>query len=418
MSYVVVGAGPAGVVAAETLRRLDSKSDIVLIGDEPEPPYSRMAIPYVLTGKVAESGTYLRKTDNHYEDLGIEIVEDRVVGVSPEDGTLELAGGGTRAFDKLLIATGATPIKPPVAGLDLAGVHHCWTLEDARRIAELAEEGSEVVLMGAGFIGCIILEALVLRGVKLTVVEMGPHMVPRMMNETGGVLLKRWCEQKGVVVHTSTRATAVGAAEGADAADAAALSVSLDNGETVPARLVVVAAGVKANTDFLDGSGIEIDGGIVVDDHLETSADNVYAAGDCAKAPDFAGGWSVHAIQPTAVDQAQLAAINMAGGDVASKGSLAMNVLDTLGLVLTSFGQWQGVEGGEHAEVVDRANFRYTRLEFEGDRLVGALTLGRTEHVGVLRGLIQTKTGLGPWKEKLMKNPARIMDAYVATTHV
>ncbi len=410
MTYVVVGAGPSGVIAAESLRKSDPEGEIILIGDEPEPPYSRMAIPYFLVGNIEDHGTHLRKTKDHYEALGITYVQDRVSRVSPADHSLTLASGGTQSYSKLLIATGASPIKPPIEGLGLPGVHHCWTLEDARNIIELAHDGAHVVLVGAGFIGCIILESLVKRGVNLTVVEADDRMVPRMMNQKAGGMIKQWCLEKGVNVETSTRVTKL------EKNAKGTLNVDLDNGTQLPAHLVVIAAGVKSNTDFLEGSGIEVKEGIVVDKYLKTSVEDVYAAGDCAQGPDIAGGWSVHAIQPTCADHGQIVGKNMAGIKTPYKGSLVMNVLDTVGLISVSYGAWEGK--GDGVEVLDEKNYRYMRLEFEGDKLIGALSLGRTEHVGVLRGLIQTGVALGQWKDKLKEDPQLIMEAYVATKYV
>jgi len=327
-----------------------------------------------------------------------------------------MADGSSISYGKLCLATGASPIKPPIPGLDNKGVHHCWTLEDARKIIELAHEGAHVVLMGAGFIGCIILEALALRKVNLTVVEMGDRMVPRMLNPTCGGLLKKYCNTHGVTVHTSTKITMV-EPNANDPEDT--LLVDLDNGKQIPAHLLVVAAGVKSNVSFLEGSSIEVEEGIKVDRHLQTAVSNIYAAGDVAQGPDFStGGWSVHAIQPTASDHGRIAALNMVGKETPYQGSLVMNVLDTLGLISSSFGLWEGVPGGDNVERLDEENYRYIRLEFDGDVLVGAQTLGRTNHIGVLRGLIQNKTALGPWKERLKEDPHRIMDAYVALSQM
>jgi NAD(P)H-nitrite reductase large subunit len=180
---------------------------------------------------------------------------------------------------------------------------------------------------------------------------------------------------------------------------------------------VVVATGVRSNMDFLNGSGVKTDTGIMVDDHLATNVAGIYAAGDAAQGPDFStGGWMVHAIQPTAAEHGRIAGLNMAGRDAVYKGSLIMNVLDTVGLISASFGKWEGIDGGDAAEVVDTANYRFLRLAFDGERLIGALALGLTQHVGVLRGLIQTRVALGPWKKKLMADPHRIMEAYLACT--
>ena len=410
MQHVIIGAGPAGVIAAETLRKTDPSCSIKLIGDETEPPYSRMALPYYLIDNIDEAGTYLRKSDTHYADQGIEVIQGRAASVDPDAHTLELESGATVNFDKLLIATGSHPIRPPIPGLDSPGVHSCWTLEDGRNIAQNASKGSDVILMGAGFIGCIILEALAERGVNLTVIEMEDRMVPRMMNQTAGNLIKQWCLDKGVNVLTSTRVEAI-------EQDAGRLSVKLDNGEQLGADVVISATGVRANTGFLEGSGIETDFGVLVNDRLQSSHPDVYAAGDVCQGRDFSTGeFSVQAIQPTAADHGRIAAMNMCGRDTRHQGSVNMNVLDTMGLVSTSYGLWMGVEGGESAELVDAEGYRYISLQFQDDVLVGAQALGLTNHVGVLRGLIQTKLKLGKWKDHLLHDPTRIMEAYLGAT--
>ena len=410
MRHVIVGAGPAGVVAAETLRRQDPSSEIVILGDEPEPPYSRMALPYMLAENVGEPGTRLRHGDGHYGKLAIDVRQTRVSGIDTANRTVTVNDGTALAWDRLLIATGAHPVKPPIEGMDSEGVENCWTLPDARRILAGTKPGSRVVLMGAGFIGCIVLEALAARGVELIVVEMADRMLPRMMDETGGAMIARWCESRGVRVRTGTRVTEIVRSNGA-------LALSVDQGDPIEADLVVCATGVSPNTGFLDGSGIRCADGILVDHRLRTSAADVYAAGDVAQGPDFSTGQQeVHAIQPTAVEHGRIAALNMAGAQTQFRGSLSMNVLNTLGLVSSSFGLWMGADGGERSVAADEARSRYLRLEFEEDRIVGALALGLTQHVGVLRGLIQTGVRLGSWMERLREDPNLVMNAYLECT--
>jgi NAD(P)H-nitrite reductase large subunit len=411
MKHVIIGNGPAGVVAAETLRKHDPAATITLIGDEPEPPYSRMALPYLMAGEIAEAGTYLRKAGDHFAALSIDLVRDRVAKVDTAGKTVTLASGGRLPWDRLLIASGSHPIKPPVPGIDLPGVHSCWTMADARSIIAGTAKGTRVVQVGAGFIGCIIMEALVSRGVALTVVEMGDRMVPRMMTEVAGNMIRSWCEQKGVRVHVRARVAEIRRAEGGGNA----LRLTLDNGEALDADLVIIAAGVHPVTGFLEGSGVACAIGVLVDETMQTNVPGVYAAGDVAEAFDFAiGGRSVNAIQPNAVEQARLAALNMAGRAAGSRGHMALNVLDTLGLVSTSFGQWQGVPGGATAELIDKERYRYLCLQFRDDVLIGATAIGLTEHVGVLRGLIEGRVRLGPWKDRLLADPQLVMDAYLA----
>jgi NADPH-dependent 2,4-dienoyl-CoA reductase/sulfur reductase-like enzyme len=445
MKHVILGAGPAGVIAAETLRKHAPGDEITLVGDEPEAPYSRMAIPYLLMGNIKEAGTHLRHGKDHYGARRIGLKRGRARSVNTGTRTVTLDDGSTLAYDKLLIATGSSPSNPPIPGIHSPGVHHCWTLADARAIAERAGQGARVLQMGAGFIGCIIMESLAARGVQLTVVEMGDRMVPRMMGPTAGRMIKDWCETKGVRVYTGAKveaieaadappqaapvheskpgllsriASAVGLGSARDPASAPAagpLRVRLSTGQTLEADLVINATGVKPNIGFLEGSGILCLLGVLTDEHLQTNVPGVYAAGDCAEALDMISGKTiVSAIQPNAADQARVAALNMAGRRTALKGVTQINVLDTLGLISTSFGDWEGVPGGQHVELTDKAGGRHLSLQFAGDRLVGCNSVGWTDHVGVMRGLVEGQVALGEWKDRLLADPTQLMAAYLA----
>ena len=410
MKHVIIGNGPAGVVAAETLRKLDANADIVLAGDEPEPPYSRMAIPYLLMGNIAEAGTHLRKDQEHFARLNIRLVNARAEKIDAAARSVKLANGESLSFDRLLIACGSHPVQPPVPGMDLPGVYTCWTLADARQIIAKAKSGARVVQMGAGFIGCIIMEALAARGVKLTVVEMGDRMVPRMMNATAGGMIRQWVEKQGVRVHVSARVEEITAAGGT-------LSAKLSTGESLPADMIISATGVRPNIAFLKGSGINTKDGVLVDHQLQTSVPGIYAAGDVTEAIGFHSNTpELNAVQPNAADQARVAATNMAGKPMHFQGSLAINVLDTLGLISTSFGQWWGeskADGGESVELVDAEKFRYLSLQFSEDVLIGATSIGWSDHVGALRGLIQGRLRLGPWRARLQADPTQFMAAYL-----
>jgi len=410
MKHIIIGNGPAGIVAAETIRKRSPYDQIVIIGAEPEPPYSRMAIPYLLIGNILESGTYLRKDPEHFKKLQIELLQGRVISVHPDQKKIKVDINHKQeelAYDKLLISTGSTPIRPPIEGMDLPGVYSCWTLQDARQIHEKTTKGTRVLQMGAGFIGCIILEALASKDIELTVVEMENRMVPRMMTQTGGQLIKKWVESKGVKVFTQTKVEKI-------TQDGQALKVSLSNGKSLEVDTIISATGIKANIDFLKGSGIHCEKGIFVDEYMKTSIPDIYAAGDVTESIDFSTGHRmINAIQPNAADQATIAAVNMSGGIANTTGSFQVNVLDTLGLISSSFGLWAGIEGGEHAELVDEANYKYLHLEFSDDVLVGATSLGMTDHIGAMRGLIQTKVKLGHWKDKLLVDPTMIMQAYL-----
>lgn len=407
--HVILGAGPSGVIAAETIRQHAPHDRITLVGDEAEPPYSRMAIPYLLIGNIQEDGTYLRKGADHFQALHVQQINARAESVDAKGKQVLLSNGDKLSFDKLLIATGSRPAQPPIPGIDSAQVHTCWTLEDARAIMSLATPGARVVQMGAGFIGCIIMEALAARGVQLTVVEMGDRMVPRMMGPVAGNMIRDWVEAKGVQVFTGAKVEAIIPGDSSQAP----LTVRLSNGQKIPADLVISATGVKPCIDFLKGSDIRCLQGILTDEHLQTNVPDIYAAGDCAEAFDKVSGTTiVSAIQPNAAEQARVAALNMAGQSASLRGVTQINVLDTLGLISTSFGNWQGVEGGEHAALTT-AN-RHLSLQFKDDVMVGCNSVGWTEHVGVMRGLVEGQVHLGEWKDKLKEDPTQLMAAYLA----
>ena len=411
MRHLIIGSGPAGVVAAETVRKADPAAEITLLCGEGEPPYARMAIPYLLKGEIEEAGTHIRKDADHFDRLRIQLVQARAKGIDATRRAVDLGGGRALPFDRLLIATGSRPSLEKIPGIDLPGVHSCWTLEDARTILAQARPGTRIVQMGAGFVGCIIMEGLLSRGVDLTILIRSGYMVRRMMNPTASGMIRTWCEAKGMKILTHTQPLAITAEDGA-------LRVALPEGRTLPADLYLSAVGVDPNLDFLAGSGIDVDRGILVDPTMQTSVPGIYAAGDVAEATDcLTGRRQLNAIQPNAVEQGRIAALNMAGKPAQFRGSFVFNVLTTLGLVSSSFGEWQGVPDGESTEVLDETHYRYLNLQFDGDRLVGANCVGFADHIGAFRGLIEGRVRLGKWKQRLLQDPTQIMQAYLAAAH-
>ena len=406
MNFVIIGAGSAGVRAAETLREHSPQAMITLISGEPGEPYSRMAIPYILTGAIDEDGARQRRSHHYLQDLGIRYLHGKVTQVhpGPDGGQVDMEDGSQLDYDRLLVATGSSPSLPPLSGTDLPGVVTCWTLGDARQIAAKLVPGARVVMLGAGFVAGVCMKSLVGSGAKLSVVAGRSGQILRsMMTPVGSHMLQRWLEGRGVEIITTGRTLRIEPGP----------KLVMDT-RTIDADLIILATGVSSNVSFLEGTGAEIRSGVVIDEHMRTTVPHIYAAGDVAQGRDFSTGeWVVHALQPTATEHGRFAALNMLGQNVAYRGSLSMNVLDTVGLISHTFGLWQGLEGGDNTEVVDEANFIYTRLCFDDDQLIGAITIGHSNHVGAIRGLIQSHRHLGVWKERLMANPQLVMDAFV-----
>ena len=413
--HVIIGAGPAGVAAAETVRAVEGDAaHIVLISDEPA--YARMVLPYYLAGVISEPHVLTGDAD-YFAALGVQSVSGRVQRIDTEARTVILAEGTSYPFDTLLIATGSSARRPPIEGVDQDGVYTFWTLDDAKQVMAEAQGTPRAVLVGAGFIGFIVLNAMAKLGWNLTVVEAETRVLPRMLDAQGAAAVEDWLTDRGVTVHTGAQVQRV-------ARNGEGLDLTLRSGTGMAADLVILATGIRPNLAFLEGSGIRIDGGVVVNDRMQTNVPGIYAAGDVAAGPNLLDGApAVHAIQPAAVDHGRIAGANMAGRETRYPGSLLLNVLDVIGLHCASFGRWQTEPPEESAvtTVWNPTRPLYRKYVWEADRMVGALFVGPIDDVtmlndvGMAKGLIQTRQPLGNWADYLRETPTDLRRAYVAT---
>jgi len=440
--HLILGGGPAAINAIETIRDFDGgASKITLVSDEPA--YARMVLPYYLANQIPLKQVFTADAA-YYDRLKVErLIGRRATRVDPRAKQVTLQDGTAIGFDDLLIATGSSATVPPIPGVELAGVQPMWTLAHTNAVLQAAGDKPrpEAVLVGAGFIGFIVLNAMYKRGWKLHVVEIADQVLPRMLDRDAARLVEAWLLRRGVVLHLGTSVESI-------REDGGLKRVALQNGQAILADIVVVATGIKPNLDFLAGSGIETDQGILVNDRMQTNFPFVYAAGDVAQGPDLLGMKpAVHAIQPTAIDHGRIAGANMAGEEVRYPGSLLMNILDACGLQCASFGRWSDTspptpplrsgEGGTSApplspggegrvEGVEAMTIRnaerpvYRKLLWTGDQITGAVfvgqanDLGMLNDVGMVKGIIQTRTSLGPWKDFLRENPFDVRRPYVA----
>jgi NAD(P)H-nitrite reductase large subunit len=412
--HLIIGGGPAAINAIETLRDGDAgASAVTLVSDEPA--YARMVLPYYLARQVPQQQVFTAD-EAYYDHLKVErVIGQRVVRIDPQVKQALLHDGRSLAYDDVLIATGSSPTIPRIPGADLPGVYPLWTLADTEAVLRAAGDNPrpEVVFVGAGFIGFIVLNAMHKRGWKLHVVEIADHVLPRMLDADAARLVEDWLRKQDVTLHLGTTVREITAA-------GSRRRVALADGSTVDADLVIVATGIRPNLDLVQGSGIAVDQGILVNDRLRTNFPFVYAAGDVAQGPDVLGGPpTIHAIQPTAVDHGRVAGANMAGQDVRYPGSLLMNILDACGLQCSSFGRWAD-PAAEAMTIRNPDRPVYRRLLWTGDQITGAAFLGpANDHgmltdVGMVKGFIQTRTALGPWKEYLRANPFDVRRPYVA----
>jgi NAD(P)H-nitrite reductase large subunit len=412
--HVIIGGGPAAINAVETIRDIDNgASQITLVSDEPA--YARMVLPYWLADRIPRQQIYTAD-DDYYARLKVERkIGRRATRIDPAAKTVTLDDGQALPFDNLLIATGSSATLPPVPGADLPGVHPLWTLAHTEAVLKAAEGKArpEVVFVGAGFIGFIVLNAMYKRGWKLHVVEMADHVLPRMLDAESAGLVERWLQGKGLTLHLGTTVTGI-------AENGGRKRVSLADGRSIDADLVIIATGIRPNVELVKGSGIAVDQAILVNDRMQTNFPHVYAAGDVAQGPDLYGDRpAVHAIQPTAVDHGRVAGANMAGQEVRYPGSLLMNILDACGLQCASFGRWNE-PNVETMKMVNPDRPVCRKLLWTGDAITGAVfvgpanDLGMLNDVGMVKGFMQTRTQLGAWKAYLRENPFDVRRPYVA----
>ena len=414
--HVIIGGGPAATNAVETIRQLgNGSSEITLISDEPA--HSRMALPYWLAQKIPRQHT-MTADEAFYQRLNVQPrIGTRVVKVDPQAQSLSLADDSQLKFDNLLIATGASPLSLPIPGADLPGVQPFWTLAHVQSVLDRldGQDCPRVLFVGAGFIGFIVLGAMFKRGWQLSVVEREAHVLPRMLDADAAAIVQSWLDSQGVLVRCGATVQSI------READDGAKVVQVADGKELTADLVVIATGIRPNLELIDGAGVETDEAILVNDRMQTNFPNIYAAGDVAQGPVlFDDRSAVHAIQPTAVDHGRVAGANMAGREVHYPGSMSMNVVDVCGLQCVSFGNWSD-PAAEAMTISNPSGSVYRKLLWTGDQITGAVfsgqagDLGMLNDVGMVKGIMQTGTGLGAWKQFLAENPFDIRRPYVAT---
>jgi NAD(P)H-nitrite reductase large subunit len=410
--HLIIGGGTAGMNAMRTIREEEREtSEITLVSAEK--PYSRMVLPYYLDRSIAESHVFTAtaallakwKVKTH---LG-----RRAAALDTKANVCTLDDGTKLEYDDCLVATGSSPVRAPVPGADAPGVHSFWTLDECRGVIASITPGSQVVMVGAGFISFTILNSILSLGAKLTIVEVAPRILPRMVDADGAEVIEGWLKAHGVAVRTNVKLTRIEDAKGRK-------RLKFSSGPDLTADVVIMATGIKTNLEWLKGAGVNINRGVVVDDHLRSNVPNVYAAGDVAEGRDLISGEAaVHAIEPTAQEHGRVVGANMAGKDVAYKGSLIVNIVEVCHLDSASFGAWDD----DKAEVitgVKRDRSAYRKMLFRGDRMTGAIIIGRsgdvwtTNDVGMLKGLVQTGVPVGRFKEHLKRYPFDIKTAFIA----
>ncbi|MEO1134080.1 MAG: FAD-dependent oxidoreductase [Cyanobacteria bacterium J06639_1] len=417
--YVIVGAGVAGISAAEQIRRQDAEASIQVVNGENYPFYRRLSLSTYLQGNTTLDSLIV-KSPAEYETLNIEVVAGRVSRIDPIAQVLSLANGVDLNYDGLILATGGRAVAPPIAGIEknLAGVRvGYWDLKDTLWYEERAKTAKNAVVIGAGVLGLELADCMERQGLAITMLQLGDRLGEPLTDVDAGEVIARRVRESGADFRLKTSASEIIGDENGNV-----IAVRTSEGEEIPADLVGVCCGIRANTEFLAGSGVQLERGcIAVDAHLQTNFDTIYAAGDCTWLNDSQMvGWRPNRTWQVATMQGMIAATNLLGQPKRYEEGLFYNAGVLYDLPYTLLGVFNPPEDeGFTSRTYDPGAdpFAYFKLTFKDDKLVGALLIGRQKRTQILRKMMEGQMNVAGAEDRLMDpkfKPSHLKDIQTA----
>lgn len=404
MKYVIIGASAAGLAAAEAIRKADTQGTITVLTEEAYMPYSRPSISYYLKGKVKESDMALRKP-NFYREKKIDIVKNIKATAIDTEKKVVRAGRKSYPYDKLCLCTGSKPFVPPME--NVKGKTNALTFLDLKAVKDvkaIANEKTRAVVIGAGLIGMKAAEGLVKICKSVDVVELSPRVLPSILDAKSAKQVKKHLENNGIRFHLEN--TVVRAASKGKQITA----VTLKNGKKLPCDLLILAVGVRPQTELAEKAGLAVDRGIITDtETMQTSDPDIYAAGDCCVSVDMLdGSKKIIALWPNAVQQGNVAGAQMAGADITVGGTYSVNAIDFFGLRICTCGLINA-QGEQYSDKITQHGDSYKRLVFEGDKLVGYVLINSSVNAGLYTNLISNQISLDTLQGDIMDDPSIFM---------
>jgi nitrite reductase (NADH) large subunit len=389
---VVIGNGMAATrFVAELTSRALGRYAVAIVGEEPRLAYNRVLLSAVLAGEIERNDIVL-KSASWWRERGVTVLYGHAAAaIDPHIRRVRLATGATLPYSKLVLATGSRPIRLAVPGMDLRGVLTFRDLGDVAAIEAAAASGRKAVVIGGGLLGLEAAYGLAKAGAQVTVLHLMDRLMERQLDHKAASMLKRAIERKGIVVELDA---ATAALRGAGRVEA----VELADRRTIPADLVVVAVGIRANVELARSAGLNVDRGIVVDDGLGTSNPAIHAIGECAEHRGVCYGL----VEP-AHEQADVLARRLAGDTAATySGSVVATNLKVSGVNVFSAGDLAGAPGTESVVLHDPGLDTYKKLVIAGDRLVGVVLCGDTEDGLWYLDLIRSGTSIERFRDDLV----------------
>ena len=395
MSYVIIGNSTAAIGAIEGIRKYDSSTPITVVSDEPYHTYSRPLISYYLGGKVTKENMIYRPLDFYQRNNVQTMLGIKAMSIDYNEKNVLLENGEKLRYSKLLLATGGKPFIPPMGGLDKKNIFNFIKMDDVKAIEKVAVRGSKAVVIGASFSGLKAVEALVKRNVNVTVIDIMSRIMPRVLDDTAAAIAAKTLQDHDVkVLLGNTVETILG--------EDTAAGVLLKDGTKIDCDFVIMAIGVRCNTDLVKNSGIKINRGIVVDEKMKTSIPDVYAAGDVAEGYNFIEEKMMEiAIIPNAYYQGETAGANMAGSNKAFNEGFIMNSMPLLDLPIISAGISEDREGIEVISKFEPEKDLYKKFYISGNRLVGYLLINEVDRAGIYTDMIRNQSDITAFKTSL-----------------
>ncbi len=404
--YLVVGSSHAALEAVTAIRMHDAEGSLTLLTRDTHLPYSPTVLPYVVSGRSPADSIFLRD-EKFFEANRVAYKRGSALkALHAERNTAELADGSEIAYEKILLATGAAPAIPPIPGLDQVSYHVLRTLDDATKLNAAIKQSRHAVVLGAGLVGMHAAENLVKAGASVTIVEMAKQLTDGYFDATAAQMIEKAFTDNGAKILTGSRVVKL-------APSAIGALLTLENGTTLEADLLLVATGVKPNMDYLakQGGDVEHERGILVSDTMQTNVANVWAAGDCAQAKGFYSEDKVmNAILPDATEQGRIAGMAMAGdpGLKTYPGGVPLNTYHFFGRHAISVGSSRVPDGGEVVTRYDETSGRYLKAIFKDDRLLGIYGVNEFFDGGVMCQLILRQVDLSAVKERFLADPLTV----------
>lgn len=404
--YVIVGASAAGIAAVEAIRKVDSVGSITVITEESCAHYSRPMISDLVSGK-ADIQKMQCKVDSFWKDNKAEaLIGKKAVNLDLNDKTVSLDDGEKIVYEKLLLATGGKPFVPKMEGQDKDGVFTFTSLSDAQRLATKIDSlhAKSAVVIGAGLIGISVTEALVKRGLKVTVVELQEKILSLLLDAKASDIVEGVIRKAGVNFATGQSVQRI---LGKPENDSTVGSVILTKGDQVPCDLVIVAIGVIPRTELVAGTSLKINRGIVVDNLMQTSIPDVYASGDVAETYDFILNQNrLLPLWPLAVLEGKVAGYNMAGKKTIYEGGTNMSSLKYFGIPLVSIGLANPKDDSELEILVKQDNEHnvYKKLVLKNNIIVGMTLVNCIDRAGILFNLMKNQVNVKKFKKDLLSD--------------